>query len=294
MPATRTFLAVTQHLNAMGVLHFELGIRDGKHGKMILRPWTKDQVLQALPWLKYKNAAGWDIYFRPQHPTGWVLLDDLQPEQIPQLKQDGFAPAVVLQTSPGNLQAWIRLIRNNEGLHLPKSLMTAAARVLASTYHADPNSADWRHLGRLCGFTNQKPKHQKNGLFPYVLVLESSGCVASQGRHLLMAQLKKKSTRSIFPQADVPAEAPTYQAISSQIMGNASHPAWMNQPDLSRLDFMVVKILLGQGVTPSQIKNILLSGSPELETRKKNHVGNYVDRTIHQAIKTFLPPALTK
>jgi hypothetical protein len=37
------------------------------------------------------------------------------------------------------------------------ALATAVAKRLARIYHGDPASADWRHLGRLAGFTNQKP-----------------------------------------------------------------------------------------------------------------------------------------
>jgi hypothetical protein len=37
----------------------------------------------------------------------------------------------------------------------------------------DPGAADWRHFGRLAGFTNRKPKHERtDGLYPYVQILD--------------------------------------------------------------------------------------------------------------------------
>jgi len=58
---------------------------------------------------------------------------------------------VVIETSPSNFQAWLC-----HGQILPKQVSTIAARLLASRFGGDPASADWRHYGRLAGFTNRK------------------------------------------------------------------------------------------------------------------------------------------
>jgi hypothetical protein len=95
---------------------------------------------------------------------------------IERLRSDGFAPAVVLETSPGNFQAWL-----HHGEILPKHLSTLAARMLASRFGGDLASADWRHFGRLAGFTNRKGKYQKtDGTFPYVRLHEATGAVYSK------------------------------------------------------------------------------------------------------------------
>src|SRR5260370_25755062 len=87
------------------------------------------------------------------------------------LKEEDYQPAVILETSPGNFQAWL-----NHGEVLPKEFSTFVARVLARRFLADPASADWRHYGRLAGFTNRKEKYRKqNGLYPFVLLHEASG-----------------------------------------------------------------------------------------------------------------------
>jgi hypothetical protein len=72
----------------------------------------------------------------------------------------GHQPCVVLQTSPGHLQAWIQV----SAICLEPATATTIARQLAHIYGGDLASADWRHLGRLAGFTNQKPlRRQSNG-----------------------------------------------------------------------------------------------------------------------------------
>lgn len=55
-------------------------------------------------------------------------------------------------------------------------MSTLAARLLARRFLGDPASADWRHYGRLAGFTNRKEKYRKeSGLYPFVVLHEPSG-----------------------------------------------------------------------------------------------------------------------
>ena len=57
-----------------------------------------------------------------------------------------------------------------------------ASKGLAIYFEADPNSADWRHFGRLSGFTNRKPAHTtETGHNPWVLCHEASGQQATRG-----------------------------------------------------------------------------------------------------------------
>ena len=54
---------------------------------------------------------------------------------------------------------------------MDQRVATRVARLIALRFRADANSADWRHLGRLAGFTNRKPKYRDTqGRFPYVRV----------------------------------------------------------------------------------------------------------------------------
>ena len=51
-----------------------------------------------------------------------------------------------------------------------------AAQQLARRFGADPGSADWKHFGRMPGFTNYKMKHQQaDGQFPFALLRSACG-----------------------------------------------------------------------------------------------------------------------
>ncbi|HEX8896722.1 MAG TPA: DNA-primase RepB domain-containing protein, partial [Terriglobales bacterium] len=57
---------------------------------------------------------------------------------------------------------------------------------LAHTYGGDLASTDWRHLGRLAGFTNQKlERRTPSGSAPWVKVLEARPLLASAAQDLL-------------------------------------------------------------------------------------------------------------
>ena len=57
------------------------------------------------------------------------LVDDLTRTGIAQMKRSGFSPALVVETSPGNFQAWVKHPRR-----LDSELGTAAARALAERF----------------------------------------------------------------------------------------------------------------------------------------------------------------
>jgi len=107
---------------------------------------------------------------------GLSLVDDLKADTFVRMKADGFAPAAVVETSPGNFQAWLK-----HGEVLDEMTSTRAAKLFAERYGGDPGSADWRHFGRLAGFTNPKPSRRlASGLQPFARLLSASGQVYRQ------------------------------------------------------------------------------------------------------------------
>ena len=131
------------------------------------------RLLRMLPYLKHCNAQGAHIYLRPTGESPYTLLDDLPAATLPRLTAEGFAPAAVVETSPGSFQAWLRYTQP-----LPKELGTLAARLLAVRFGADTSAADWRRFGRAPGFTNRKPQHRNaQGLYPFARLHGSTGQV---------------------------------------------------------------------------------------------------------------------
>lgn len=192
----KTQIAVEKQIRAMGCERFEVGIFDATSERMIPRVWDKETVLKSIAWLRYENLKGRNIYIRAAGEHHLSLVDDLKAAAIHRMKKEGFAPAFVVETSPGNFQAWL-----HHGQKLERSLSTAVAKALAKEYQGDLGSADWRHFGRLAGFTNRKEKYrQPDGHFPYVLLLEASGSpyAAAKG---FVADVESK-TRSEIAKAE--------------------------------------------------------------------------------------------
>ncbi len=163
-------------LEAMGAAVFDIGVKR-IDGTMLLREgWGAKQVLKSLLWLRRENLNRGHIYVRPAGIHGLSLVDDLKADALAQMKAEGFEPAAVVETSPGNLQAWLK-----HGETLDEAASTRAAKLLAERYGGDPGSADWRHFGRLAGFTNPKPNRRlASGLQPFARLLEASGQVYQQ------------------------------------------------------------------------------------------------------------------
>jgi hypothetical protein len=163
-------------LEAMGSAASDIGVKRFD-GTMLLREgWGAKQVLKSLLWLRRENFNCGHIYVRPAGIHGLSLVDDLKPDALVRMKAEGFEPAAVVETSPGSLQAWLK-----HGATLHEATGTRAAKLLAERYGGDPGSADWRHFGRLAGFTNPKPyRRLASGLHPFARLLEASGQIYRQ------------------------------------------------------------------------------------------------------------------
>ena len=281
MTTTRTFEAVVKQSHAMGAKAFEIGLFDpnAARGAMLPRLWDLDTLLRSVSWLRLKNAQGRSIYIRPAGEHSLSLIDDASIQVIEQLKSEGFAPAVVLETSPGNFQGWL-----HHGQILPKRLSTFATRLLASRFGGDLASADWRHYGRLAGITNRKDKYRKtDGTFPYVRLHEATGDVYSRAVAFL-AEVKDlyDSEQSKLP--PVPCLRRGTQCCSNlkSIEDFRAKPIYGG--DQTRVDLAYAVYALAHGVSENDVRTALAS-------RDLMHKGNgkrqqeYMDRTIKKALE---------
>jgi len=180
-----TDFAVAQQLAALAHDRYEVGIALPPRGaegdsRMMIRRWTAAEVEKSLGFLKAQNLKGAHIYIRPAGHHAYSLVDDVSLAKIAAMKAAGLGPALVVESSPNNYQAWIA-----HGQTLDPATSTAVAKELARRFEGDPSSADWRHFGRLAGFTNRKPKYEKEGRFPFVKVTEAEGRLAPASAELV-------------------------------------------------------------------------------------------------------------
>jgi hypothetical protein len=250
------------------------------------RLWTASQLAQpgTVRFLRIRNREGCDIYLQPfagQRNAGYILvdLDQAKPSVLDALRRDGHEPCVVLQSSPGHLQVWIRV--SDEALE--PAVATALGGYLARRYGGDPASTDWRHLGRLAGFTNQKRERRLGASYaPWVQLQYAEPVWASQAAALL-AQARQRVSPA--PAADfgllvcpVPSAAQLYQACLLRLR----IPQRYAQPDWSIADKWVAQELLRQGLPPATVAGILQGGSPGFPRRHANP-SDYLRRTLARA-----------
>jgi hypothetical protein len=265
-----------------------------------VRQWTAFQLTDpaTVGFLRIRNREGYDVYFRPyagDHNAGYILLDLDQPGPgiLARLRARGHDPCVVVETSPGRWQAWIRV--SHEPL-LP-ALATRVAKQLAEFYGADRASADWRHLGRLGGFTNRKPRRCRvDGLAPWVKLIHARACLAVDRAVLLeMAAAELAGYRAPSPR--VKAALPPYAAGSFPTAGldptvlGALYRDSLNRlrilarypsPDWSIADTWVARYLLATGTDPALVAAVLRYGSPGFP-RHHADPEDYVRRTLRCA-----------
>jgi hypothetical protein len=264
-----------------------------------VRRWTASQLCDSatVSFLRIRNREGYDVYFRPyagDQNAGYILLDLDQPTPgiLRRLQAQGHEPSVVVQTSPGRWQAWIRVSRDP----LPPPLATRISRRLAQIYAADPASADWRHVGRLAGFTNRKPQRLCcDGLAPWVKLIYARACLARHGAALMeraAAQLPADGVPPVIPRQrrprdlvldtalDSSAQQALYQACVKRLRILERYPS----PDWSIADKWVARELLQTGTLPATVAAVLRHGSPEFP-RCHGDPEDYLRRTIRRAMR---------
>ncbi|MCX6593163.1 MAG: DNA-primase RepB domain-containing protein [Acidobacteria bacterium] len=275
----RTEIAVRQHLAAIQSPLYEIGVffagtETGKDSKMLLRTWDVAAVLKSIPWLRAKNANGAAIYVRPKGEHAFSLVDDLTAEAVARMKAEGFTPAIVVETSPHNFQAWL-----NHGEALDKRTSTAAARALADRFGGDPGAADWRHFGRLSAFTNRKASYlRSDGLFPFVRTVELESDVYAEA-HNFIAGIRQ-TLREQPSTAHVNSPLPMNRRLKS-IEEFRADPAYRG--DGNRIDLAYAIHALAHGASEDSIRAAILTRDL-LKKGPEARQLDYVVRTVSKAL----------
>ncbi len=285
-----TCIAVRQQVAAMSCDLFEVGVfraeTAGTDASMLLRVWDPNTLLRAVSWLQLQNHAGRHIYIRPKGEHNLTLVDDLTSDAVTAMDRDGFHPALVVETSSFNFQAWLK-----HPEPLDKQLSTATARALAERFGGDVGAADWRHFGRLSGFTNRKPKYQDvtTGLYPLVRLIEADGKVYPRADHFLAAVRRSVEERL---QA---RERLRLQTITAPIgWQRKTIDTFRSDPryagDGNRIDLAYAVYALSHGATEEEVAAAIRTR--DLSKKGAEHrQQDYVERTIRKAGTCLLEPS---
>jgi len=302
-PATlRAVRAAVTTLNVRLDVGFVFPPRPGEdrgYGQWTNRDLHLDEILAMLPRAAAANSRGGNVYCRlgpsakSEHP-GIIMVDDLTADAVEGLTVDGLEPCLTVETSPGNFQAWIKLVPSGT---VSYAVMNDVARYLAHVYDGDKRAVSPRQPGRLPGFTNRKPKHRKaDGQFPYVrLTASDPSRVASKGV-VLIETMSKLDT--VGAAAGATPETPRY-AAKGGTQPQDQVTAWLDaayQHHLSRIkrevaegrrkpaaasgsevDFATARAAVAAGLDRDRVATWLANRRPE----KACH---YAERTVEAAI----------
>jgi hypothetical protein len=284
---SKTAVAVQRQVAAMDSELFEVGLYKPNaaagESVMIPRVWDSETIVKSVPWLRHQNREGRNIYIRPKDEHELSMVDDLTKDAVSSMKEKGFNPAVIVETSPGNYQAWLK-----HPERLNKEVSTAAARALAEKFGGDRGSADWRHFGRLAGFANRKAKYldASTGLYPFVSLIEAGGGVYPEAepflaavksdlerRHAEREQLRRRANAlTIRPQ-----DLKSIDVFRTDVRYGG---------DGTRIDLAYAVYALSHGASAAEVDAVIRS-------RDLSHKGNerrqndYVERTIKKALATI-------
>ena len=271
-----TFRKLITALNAPG---YDLGILS-EGGMYRLEALQASRLLRMLPYLKYRNANGAHIFMRPTGESAYTLLDDLNRTTLIRLEAEGYAPAVVVETSPGSFQAWLR-----HEQPLSKEFGTIAAKTLAEQFGTDRSAADWRRFGRAPGFTNRKPQHRNGlGLYPYARLQSYTGqpFAAAATFHARIADLwRNVEEERIAIRSSFATRPPRFLAPVSLARFRASQ-RYSERPAAADMAFCIAAC--SQGWATSDIAAELSRCYLSSDTNRSRKAA-YINRTVTKALR---------
>lgn len=301
---------VGRFVRAVGVESYTIMVRtpDISSGRVERQQWTAEQLLQPrnIGWLRARNAQGGGVYIRPMDRR-ITLLDDLDIDHIKQLEHMNFAPAAVVETSRDNFQGWVRLLP--PGAPEPsREVATQVSRSLTKAFGGDPAAVGAERFGRLPGFVNRKPKHDRAGKGPWVTLKAATGAIAAAGLSLisqieralqaaaarLNAATRRKQEQKVRPVLARPAKRSAVGSADAEALVLAGLERSMAETsDQSVADFRACGFALKHGARPSAVAAALRRHSPDIEERHPA-TDDYIERTVRKAgLTDYVLRALT-
>jgi hypothetical protein len=143
-------------------------VLDKKNGAT--RGFSPDELAVRMPEMTRLQQRGENIYYTPlSEEKHHILIDDMTSGSLEKLQQDGFMPAVILESSPGNFQCILTIPKLRSGFD--RDVGNRLTERLNRLY-GDKNLSGSIHPHRAPGFENRKPKHrQEDGGYPQVRLL---------------------------------------------------------------------------------------------------------------------------
>jgi hypothetical protein len=276
---------------------------DGEGGKMafaldkeggVSAGFTPQQIAGHTAEMQRLQRRGENIYYTPLSATNhFILVDDIDKASWERLRRDGFSPAVVLESSPGNYQAILKVPKL--GARYDREIGNALTLALNRKY-GDPKLSGAVHPHRAPGYQNRKPAHQRDdGTYPTVALVASDGGECERALTLsrqLASQLERSVARPSMPPKNIPALEGELTVSARRALDacRRHHSDVLKRHgdasvDFSRVDAMIAVRLRVTGHAQHDIQDALREFAPT--TREKQHGRNWQDYARRTAAYAF-------
>ena len=267
-------------------------ILDKKDG--ITRGFTPQEIEQRTPEMQRLQRRGENLYYTPlSDKKHHILIDDMNREKLERLIRDGYQPAAVLESSPGNYQAIITVPKL--GTAHDKDVGNRLSDALNREY-GDPKLSGAIHPHRAPGYENRKPKHQReDGSYPEVRLLkaERRECVKALA---LSSQIDAEYQRQAALKAQQPERSKAKPALELAAASGSAIDAYQRhyrdvlkrqrggEVDLSRVDSMIAVRMRVTGHDQAAIEGAIRQCAPATRQKDEGRDWNdYAQRTARYA-----------
>lgn len=246
--------------------------------------------IETIRFLRARNSEGYHVYGRPD-ATQYILVDDLDLDKLAAMHKDGICTRCVVQTSPGNFQAWVKVSR--EAITFDEA--RTCSKLLAQRYETDKGVATRMHFGRLPGLTNRKDDYiDETGRYPFTALYQPAMRavphnvvnteILDQAREMLssVSSFTPEGMCGHYPDLhDLQSDLPHHEAIALyqeakdwlfERFGRDHFFKPGGEIDRSRVDHAIVKHFALGGMDQSDIIAVLMAGSEKAQERGIEYV----------------------
>ncbi|MDJ0590165.1 MAG: DNA-primase RepB domain-containing protein [Pleurocapsa sp. MO_226.B13] len=290
-------------------IQYEFVLKNPSSEKAIWSLKTAEEFIEKIPVLN-ENLQKYlfHVWFRP-NVSSYIFLDDLTLTQARRLHREGYEPSAIVETSPGNFQAWICC----SSVYIRGSHATAIARYLATRFQGDLSCCHYRHYGRMVGFPNVKEQYRDaSGRYPITRLHYAQHRIISKSDELLLATKpeadRREASKELLASGSLQelweslndrlrvarkvnsgrsaddVALKLYREIESAKLRKGVDVA----DERSETDLAVVCSLIHRGFAIEPIAEGVKRHSFNIEKRKKGHLDDYLQRTIARALSNVI------
>jgi hypothetical protein len=267
-------------------------ILDKKNG--VTRGFTPQEIEQRTPEMQRLQRRGENLYYTPLScKKHHVLIDDMDMKKLELLIRDGYKPAVVLESSPGNYQAIITVPKL--GTPYDKDVGNRLAERLNREY-GDQKLSGCVHPHRAPGYENRKPKHRRgDGSYPKVCIRRSERRECAKTfflsrqidaeYHRQAVSREKQSMCTIKPEFEITADSSNAIDVYQRHCRDVLKRQYGGDVDFSRVDSMIAVRMRVTGHDRATVESAIRQCAPSIrqtaDTSENRDWNDYAQRTAN-------------